>query len=209
MSGFKPQLNKPKDSLGAGRFVPLFGCPSVHMFTQFGRKTDGRESIMPSGPGTPLFSYYGPTLRGHKFPFLFTPSSTEPAPIFKVISRSTFDLQAVLDTLVESAANLCRADRATIRLAKDGAYHHVASYGFTPEQMECMKEHAIKPDRTSVAGRVVLEGNVRATVIIVIGEPMAFCSLLERMMVSHGMHHACHREYSIRYNDQSHDALGR
>jgi hypothetical protein len=41
------------------------------MFTQFGRKTDGRESIMPSGPGTPLFSYYGPTLRGHKFPFLF------------------------------------------------------------------------------------------------------------------------------------------
>jgi GAF domain len=67
-------------------------------------------------------------------------------------------VQAVLDTLNESAANLCRADRATIRLAKDGAYHHVASYGFTPEQMEYMKEHAIKPDRTSVAGRVVLEG---------------------------------------------------
>jgi hypothetical protein len=33
---------------------------------------------------------------------------------------------------------------------------------------------------------------MRATVIIAIGEPMAFCSLLERMMVSHGMHHACH-----------------
>src|SRR5262245_28317290 len=68
------------------------------------------------------------------------------------------DLQVVLDTLTGSAARLCRADRAAIRLAKDGAYHHVASYGFTPEQKEYMKEHALKPDRGSVAGRVVLEG---------------------------------------------------
>ena len=64
---------------------------------------------------------------------------TATADVLKVISRSTFDLQAVLDTLTESAANLCRADRAAIRLAKDGAYHHVASYGFTPEQKEYMK----------------------------------------------------------------------
>src|SRR6516225_631086 len=78
--------------------------------------------------------------------------------MLKVISRSTFDLQAVLDTLTESAARLCRADRAAIRLAKDGAYHHVASYGFTPEQKEYMKEHALRPDRGSVTGRVVLQG---------------------------------------------------
>jgi GAF domain-containing protein len=83
---------------------------------------------------------------------------TATADVLKVISRSTFDLQAVLDTLVESAARLCRADRAAIRLAKDGAYQHVASYGFTPEQKEYMKDHALKPDRGSVAGRVVLEG---------------------------------------------------
>src|SRR5262249_21890476 len=76
----------------------------------------------------------------------------------KVISRSTFDLQAVLDTLTESAARLCRTDRAAIRLAKDGAYHHVASYGFTPEQKEYMKERALRPDRGSVTGRVVLQG---------------------------------------------------
>jgi len=83
---------------------------------------------------------------------------TATADMLKVISRSTFDLQAVLDTLTESAARLCRADRAAIRLAKDGAYHHVASYGFTPEQKEYMKEHALRPDRGSVTGRVVLQG---------------------------------------------------
>ena len=73
--------------------------------------------------------------------------------MLKVISRSTFDLQAVLDTLTESAARLCRADRAAIRLAKDGAYHHVASYGFGPEQKEYMKEHALRPNRGSVTDR--------------------------------------------------------
>jgi GAF domain-containing protein len=83
---------------------------------------------------------------------------TATADVLKVISRSTFDLQSVLDTLTESAARLCRADRAAIRLARDGAYHHVSSYGFTPEQKEYMKIHALKPGRGSVAGRVVVEG---------------------------------------------------
>jgi two-component system NtrC family sensor kinase len=83
---------------------------------------------------------------------------TATADVLKVISRSTFDLQAVLNTLVESAARLCRANRVAIRLAKDGLYHHVASFGFTSEQIEYMKVHALKPDRGSVAGRVALEG---------------------------------------------------
>jgi GAF domain-containing protein len=84
------------------------------------------------------------------------------AEVLKSISRSTFDLQAVLDALVESAAKLSRADRAAIRLAKDSAFHHVASYGFRPQQREYMIESPIpaKPDRGSIAGRVLIEGKV-------------------------------------------------
>jgi len=82
---------------------------------------------------------------------------TATADVLKVISRSTFDLRAVLNTLVESAARLCRADFAAIRLAKDGVYHFAASYGFTPEQMQDMKLHPLKPDRGSIVGRVALQ----------------------------------------------------
>ena len=80
------------------------------------------------------------------------------ASILKTISRTTIDLQAVLDNLVETAANLCRADRVAIRLVKDGAYHHLASFGFSPEQKTFMKQHAWRPDRSSVGGRAVLKG---------------------------------------------------
>ena len=83
---------------------------------------------------------------------------TATADVLKVISRSTFDLQTVLDTLTKSAARLCRADRAAIRLARDGAYHHVASFGFTPDEKQHWEHHSLKPDRGSTAGRAVLAG---------------------------------------------------
>jgi signal transduction histidine kinase len=64
----------------------------------------------------------------------------------------------VLDTLVESAGRLCRADRAAIRLARDSAYHNVASYGFPHDHVEYMRKHPVIADRTSIVGRVAIEG---------------------------------------------------
>jgi GAF domain-containing protein len=83
---------------------------------------------------------------------------TATADVLKVISRSTFDLQVVLDTLTESAARLCRADQSAIRLVKDNLYYHVASYGSRHEHKERMEREPLKPGRGSIVGRVVLEG---------------------------------------------------
>jgi len=82
---------------------------------------------------------------------------TATADVLKVISRSTFDLQTVLDTLVESAARLCHADRVSLRLAKDSLFHHVASYGYTHEHRELMRSQPFKAGRESTAGRAVFE----------------------------------------------------
>ena len=82
---------------------------------------------------------------------------TATADVLKTISRSTFDLQTVLDTLVQSAARLCRADQSGIRLAKDGLYYNVASHGYSPEHKARMELETFKVDRSSVVGRVVLD----------------------------------------------------
>jgi GAF domain-containing protein len=83
---------------------------------------------------------------------------TATADVLKLISRSTFDLPSVLDTLVESAARLCAADTCSIQMPEGDVYRMRAQYGLGREAVQYTLLQPLRLDRSSVTGRVALDG---------------------------------------------------
>src|SRR4029077_1884332 len=83
---------------------------------------------------------------------------TATADMLKVISRSTFVLQVVLDMLVESAARLAEADMTAMVRLQGSSYIHAASYGLPPDLHDFALHTRVEPGRGTVTGRTAIEG---------------------------------------------------
>jgi signal transduction histidine kinase len=105
---------------------------------------------------------------------------TATADVLKLISRSTFDLESVLNTLVESAARLCEADTAAIAREKNEYYYIVASYGFPPGFRDYIDSVPMERGRGSMFGRVLLERKPVQVVDVLVDPEYAMHELQKR-----------------------------
>jgi two-component system, NtrC family, sensor kinase len=85
---------------------------------------------------------------------------TATADVLKVISRSAFDLQTVLDALIETATRMCDADQGSITREIDGAFFRAASYGYSSALSDFIRNTPVQMDRSSIAGRALVDGRI-------------------------------------------------
>ena len=95
---------------------------------------------------------------------------TATSEVLKVISRSTFDLEPVLETLVENATRLCAAAKGVIYRRDGELYRMAVAYGISPEYRALVERDAIPPGRGTLTGRVALEGRT-VHILDVLAEP--------------------------------------
>ncbi len=85
---------------------------------------------------------------------------TATAEVLKAISRTTFELDPVLDALIENATRLCKSDRGFVFIREGDEYRPTASYGATPEQLEFMSHRHLTSTSGTLVGRAVQQRQV-------------------------------------------------